>query len=461
MSNSPPRGGDDEFVILSHGMLGYGFPESSVESALRVGIDLIAVDAGSTDPGPYYLGSNALFGDKDMIRRDLSLLLDAQQESGAKLFIGSAGGGGTNSQVDQTLELLKDELAKKGRKRRIAVIYSEVSKDELRQALRAGQIHTFESGRALTEEDIEASTQVVAQLGVEPMIAALQDDPDIVLCGRAWDPANIAALPIARGLDRGLSVHAGKILECGSLAVSPPQGADLIMGRIRADDFIIEPCRGSQRCTVESVSAHTFYEKSDPLHLPGPGGQSDLRESTYEQIDPRRVRVSGSRFIPDAVPMLKLEGARHRGWRNVLIAGLRDPIMISHIDTMQRDAVQRARELLAGRIDPSQYEVTFRRYGLDGVMGALEPERRVPHEIGLVIEAVGRTEKIAATVIATLRSLLLHWPYPGRIATAGNLALPFSPAELPGGPVYDFHIYHLMECAHAAGRFRHRMEVVQ
>ena len=461
MLRNPQRRENDEFIVLSHGMLGYGFPEASVESALRGGLDLIAVDAGSTDPGPYYLGSNAMFGDIDMVRRDLALLLDVQEESGAKLVIGSAGGGGTNSHVDQTLEILKEEVARRGRQRRIAVIYSEVSKDELRTALREGKIHTFESQRSLTEEDIDATTQVVAQLGVEPMIAALRDEPDIILCGRAWDPANIAAIPIARGFDRGLSIHAGKILECGSLAVSPPQGADLIMGRIRRNDFIIEPCRDSQRCTVESVAAHTFYEKSDPLHLPGPGGQSDLSESTYEQIDPRRVRVTGSRFIADQIPKLKLEGARHRGWRNVLVAGLRDPIMIQHIDSMQRDASQRVRELVSGRISADHYVITFHRYGLDGVMGALEPIRATPHEIGLVIEVVGQSAKIAATIVATLRSLLLHWPYPGRIATAGNLALPFSPAEFPGGAVYEFSVYHLMECSDAAARFTHRLEVVQ
>lgn len=460
MGSRPTRPPDKEFVILSHGMLGYGFPESSVESALRAGLDLIAVDAGSTDPGPYYLGSNALFGDKDMIRRDLGLLLDAQNESGAKICIGSAGGGGTNSHVDQVMAILREEIQKRGKQRKVATIYAELTKDELHIALSAGKIQTFETGKQLTADDIDASTHVVAQLGVEPMIAALEADPDIILCGRAWDPANIAALPIKLGYDTGLSVHAGKILECGSLAVSPPQGADLIMGRIRANDFIIEPCRDSQRCTVESVAAHTFYEKSDPLHLPGPGGQSDLRESTYEQIDPRRVRVAGSRYRADAKYMLKLEGARRSGFRNVLIAGIRDPIMIRHIDAMQQGATERLKDLIGARVRPDQYIITFRRYGLDGVMGPLEPLRAVPHEIGLVIEVVGQTKEIAANVVGTLRSLLLHWPYPGRIATAGNLAFPFSPAEFSGGEVYDFSVYHLMECADSAARFGYRMEVV-
>jgi len=340
------------------------------------------------------------------------------------------------------------------------VIHSELAKDELHRALAAGRIHTFETGAALTAADIDASTRVVAQLGVEPIMAALAADPDIVLCGRAWDPANIAALPIRLGYDRGLAVHAGKILECGSLAVSPPQGADLIMGRLRRDDFIIEPCRSHQRCTVESVAAHTFYEKSDPLHLPGPGGQSDLHDSTYEQIDARRVRVAGSRFIPDPVHMLKLEGARLSGYRCVLVSGIRDPIMIAHLPEVQSGATARLHDLLGARVRPDQYVITWRRYGMDGVMGPLEPVKTRPHEVGLVIEVVGQTEAIAANVLGTLRSLLLHWPYPGRIATAGNLAMPFSPAEFPAGKVYDFSVYHLMECPDPAVRFGHRMEIV-
>ena len=47
-----------EYKILSPtAILGYGFPEASFLRGLDEGPDLIAVDAGSTDPGPYYLGS--------------------------------------------------------------------------------------------------------------------------------------------------------------------------------------------------------------------------------------------------------------------------------------------------------------------------------------------------------------------------------------------------------------------
>lgn len=45
-------------------ILGYGFPEQSYYNALEIKPDLVAVDAGSTDPGPYYLGRGISFVDR-------------------------------------------------------------------------------------------------------------------------------------------------------------------------------------------------------------------------------------------------------------------------------------------------------------------------------------------------------------------------------------------------------------
>lgn len=46
------------FKILSPtAILGYGFPEESFLKAMSESPDLIAVDAGSSDPGPHYLGA--------------------------------------------------------------------------------------------------------------------------------------------------------------------------------------------------------------------------------------------------------------------------------------------------------------------------------------------------------------------------------------------------------------------
>lgn len=450
-----------ELVVVAHGMLGYGFPEASLDAAVDAGIDLIAVDAGSTDPGPFYLGSGETFCNPQMVRRDLELLVDAQIRSGAKMVIGSAGGAGTDTHLEQTLSILRDVIGRKKRPLKVATISSEISKDDIRRANAEGRISAFETMAALTEENIGSSTHIVAQIGIEPIIAALKDDPDIVLCGRAWDPGNIAALPIARGYDAGLSIHAGKILECGAQAALPVEGSDLLLGRIRPNEFVVEPCAVHKQCTVESVAAHTLYEKTDPVLLPGPGGRSDLRLARFERADERSVRVTGSRFERDSVYRVKLEGARFAGWRNLVIAGIRDPQMIAHLQAIQTDLAARVASFLSGRIAPKQYRIVFHRYGIDGVMRELEPVKALPHEVGLVIDIVGETKEIAATVAGSVRSLLLHWSYPGRVATAGNLALPFSPAEMPAGPVYEFSIYHLMELPDPGERFGYQLETIQ
>ncbi len=433
------------FRILSHGMLGYGFPVSSVEEAVRRGIDLIAVDAGSTDPGPYYLGSGKPFVSKAMVVRDLDLLLGAQARTGAPIIIGSAGGAGTDPQVDFVLDALKTALKARGEAKKVAVIRSELSKETVAGALAAKRIITFETERDLTLADIEATEHIVAQIGPEPIMAALEAKPDIVVAGRAWDVANVAALPIKLGYPRGLALHLGKILECGGQAALPVEGSDLLMGRIYDDRFVVESPQPHKACTLESISAHTLYEKTNPVRLPGPGGLVDLTRTSFEQIDPVRVAVRGSRFETADTYTVKLEGARRLGYRHIAIGGIRDPRMVGQIDRIQADLRARLEQNLEPGIRRDQYTLTFRRYGLDGVMGALEPVKTPAHELGIVIDAVGDTPAIAETVCAMARSLLLHWGYEGRIATAGNVAFPFSPADVPAGEVYEFNVYHLME----------------
>ena len=61
----------------------------------------------------------------------------------------------------------------------------------------------------------------VAQMGVEPFQRALKGGAQVVLGGRAYDPACFAALPIMQGFDEGLALHCGKILECAAIAATP------------------------------------------------------------------------------------------------------------------------------------------------------------------------------------------------------------------------------------------------
>jgi hypothetical protein len=436
----------DELRVLSPaGILGYGFPEDSFRRGVARQPHVIACDAGSTDPGPYYLGSGKSFTDRALVKRDLEFMLVEGVRIGAQIVVGSAGGAGAAPHLAWCREIIEEIAREQSLSFRLGVISSDVDKARLKQAWRAGRTRPLASVPALTEEAIDASTHLVAQIGCEPLMRAIEADCQVVLVGRCYDPANFAALPILRGYDEALALHMGKILECGAIAATPGSGADCVLGTLLRDSFVLEALNPRRRFTCESTAAHSLYEKSDPYHLPGPGGVIHLDHCRFTELGDGRVEVRGSRHERTTPYYVKVEGARRTGCRAISIAGVRDPMFITECDEILQAVRQQVSEILGTSQLGTLY---FHVYGRDGVMGPTEPVRRTTsHELGIVIEVVAPTQAEANSLLSLTRSTLLHYGYPGRISTAGNLAFPFSPSDTAAGDVYEFSVYHLMEQA--------------
>lgn len=434
-----------EYRILSPtGIVGYGFPEESFRAGIAKKPDLIACDAGSTDPGPYYLGSGIPFTNATAVKRDMTLMLRAACELNIPLIIGSAGGNGTTPHLERETDILK-EIAKKYKLSfKLAIISAEFEKEFLIKELKNGHIGKFSATPELTEQDILESTHIVAQMGVEPIIKALEEGAQVVLCGRCYDPAIFAAPAIFNGYEDALAMHLGKILECAAIAATPGSGSDCMMGYLGEDYFRVEPLNPIRRCTPLSVAAHTLYEKSNPIILLGPGGKLDLNKCEFIADTDRCVKVTGSQYIKEEKNTVKLEGARRIGYRTISICGNRDPIFISQVDSILDDLKVRVKENMSA--SNFSYELDFIIYGKNGVMGDMEPLKSITsHEIGIIIDVVSDTQDHAGVVCSIARSTLLHYGYQGRIATAGNLAFPLSPSDIEVGAVYAFSIYHLLE----------------
>jgi hypothetical protein len=331
----------------------------------------------------------------------------------------------------------------------MGVIYADIPKARVRRHLAKGEIVPLTYVPPLTEAVLDGSVNVVAQMGVEPIQKALAAGCGVVLAGRCYDPAVFAALPISRGFDPGLALHMGKILECAAIAATPGSGADCAFATLKKDSFVLESLNPARRFTKESTAAHTLYEKTDPYHLPGPGGELDLTRCSFTELPGGRVEVRGSRHVETERYWVKLEGVRRVGFRTIAVAGTRDPIMIRGIDGILAGVETQVKDIL--KAESIGGHIHFHVYGRDGVMGALEPEKKIRgHELGIVIEAVGETQDDADAVCGLTRSTLLHYGYPGRISTAGNLALPFSPSDARMGEVFEFSVYHLMPVARPA-----------
>ncbi len=407
--------------------------------------DIIAVDAGSSDPGPWYLGAGVPFTDRTAVKRDLRLMIRAARKAAIPVIIGSAGGCGALPHLMETVEIIREIANEEHLRFRMAIIPADVSREQALHALARGRMHEIHPGPRAKADDIQSSTHIVGQMGVEPFIDALHADADVIVAGRAYDPAVFAALPILRGFDPGLALHMGKILECAAIASIPGSGSDCMLGTLKRDHFTVEALNPTRRCTVTSVAAHTLYEKTDPYALPGPGGVLDLRSCRFEQHTDTVVRVSGSRFLPSDVGTIKLEGSRPVGFRTVSIAGARDPVFIEKIDQIIDGVRTRVADNFA-HLRQSDFRLNFHVYGKNGVMGALEPVTRPQsHEVGIVMEAVAASQVLADTICSFARSTMLHFGFPGRLATAGNLAFPYSPSDFSTGQVFEFSLYHLIE----------------
>ncbi len=98
-----------EFRVLSPtAILGYGFPRESFERGMEKRPDLIGVDAGSTDPGPYYLGAGKSFTSRSAVKRDLEFILAAAVERSVPCIIGTAGGCGAREHVEWTESIIRE-----------------------------------------------------------------------------------------------------------------------------------------------------------------------------------------------------------------------------------------------------------------------------------------------------------------------------------------------------------------
>jgi hypothetical protein len=441
-------------VVAPTGTLGYGF---SVADFMRVldeeRPDAIAVDAGSTDPGPYYLGAGISFTNRAEIREELDILIGAAVERGIPLVVRLCAAPGAEPHVRWVEDIVRDLADARGWGLKVATILSDVDPTDLELRRAAGQTAPLEHDRELSADDIKAATRIVAQMGYEPLVEALRQDVDVILAGRCCDDALMAAYAIYRGADPGLALHMGKVLECGALAAEPI-GMDVLVGRIADDYFDLIPGAAHRACTPKSVASHSLYEREDPLFQRGPGGAVDLSSMRTEAISPRVCRVRGSRFIPSEDYFVKLEGARRIGSRTISIAGVRCPAIVENIEAIleeTRARVERAVTRAGGWPEGARVEVHV--YGRDGVMGALERRPLTTHELGLVIEAVAETPEISRTLCHRFAGTLLHLDFPGQFNNAGNLAFLYSPAEIDAGDVYEFSIYHLMRLDDALSMF--------
>ena len=429
-------------LLGASGQLGYGIPTPAFNAGLERRPDLIGCDMGSIDIGPYYLGSGNMATARESTKRDLRKVLIAARKYDIPLVIGSAGSAGAAPHLAQTLALVREIAREQQLKFRLAFIPGDIPKDVVSDAVRAKGVIGIDGMPDLTQEEVEASAQIVGQMGMTSFRQAFEADIDVLIAGRACDTAIFSTLPVMLGFPVGLSVHLAKIIECASLCCVPG-GRDSILATLDDEGFTLESMAPQRRATTISVAAHSLYEQNDPFVIIEPEGRAELHQARYEQIDERRTRISGATWVPAPRHTIKIEGARRVGERAVLFCGAADPRFIERREEILRDVSKVVRDLVCEDAE-EDYSLFWRVYGVNGVSDQLA-DAPLPGEVFLLIECIAPTTDRASEVVRTMKQYLLHFGYEGRLSTGGNIAFPFTPPEISVGTAYKFNVYHIME----------------
>lgn len=436
-------------VLVPSGVLGLGFDREALAAGVALKPDIICIDGGSTDSGPFSLGTSTSKYSRAGCLAEWRDLMAARAELNVPLVIGSAGTCGSDDMVDWMLDITREIAAEqasmsKHQTLKVALLYTEQTTAAVVEAFRCDRITALAPDIGLDAHTIKSCEHIVALAGAEHINATIDTGADIIIAGRTTDTAVISALALANGCHEGACWHAAKIAECGALCSTHPTSGVIVVD-IDDEGFTIYPTANGARCTPHSVSAHMLYENSDPFVLYEPGGYLDVTQATYKAIDERTVRVTGSEWVPTSPYTMKLEGAKHVGFQSTLMALLRDAHYVENAQAW----VDRLGNYLATTVESSlklgsdEFFIEFRLIGINATLGNLETRVSNQHEIGVLVIVTAQTQAMCDEIGKLINPFLLHYPLTDNEALP-TFAFPYSPAQSTRGALYEFCLNHVM-----------------
>jgi hypothetical protein len=246
-----------------------------------------------------------------------------------------------------------------------------------------------------------------AYIGVPPIVEALSRGADVVLTGRAADPAIFMAPLIFEfgwALDDwtmlGRGTLVGHLLECAGQVTggyfADPGVKDVAglarlgfpIGEVGSDgQLIVTKVAGSGgQVTARTVKEQLLYEVHDPRRYFQPDVIADFSEVRVEEIGPDRVRISGGR------------GARKTGLLKASVGYIDSYVGEGQISYAGPNALARAKlaiEIVRERLQLTGVNMTETRFdliGIDSLHGPARLRDGDPYEVR--IRVVGRTESL-------------------------------------------------------------------
>ena len=140
--------------------------------------------------------------------------------------------------------------------------------------------------------------------------------------------------------------------------------------------------------------------------------------------------------------------------------GCATPISSAQIDSWLAQLDDNIRTRIRNTVGDRPYEIVTRVYGRDGVMGVLEPQRGSVggHEAFILWDVISEAQELSRSIATSLSHLAVHNPIPKWHGLISGVAFPYSPPEIDRGPVYEFHLNHVLVPESPTALFRTEYE---
>lgn len=263
-----------------------------------------------------------------------------------------------------------------------------------------------------------------AYIGAFPLAEALATGADVVIAGRATDPA-LALAPMIHRFGwkpdqydlLAAGTVAGHIIECGPQATggncqvdwdSIPGLANIGYPIVEAEPdgtFIVtrHPAAGG-RVSLATVKEQLVYEIGDPRCYTNPDCTADFTSIQLADAGPERVRASGIRGGPRPAS-LKLSIAYRRGWKATGTLVYTWPRAVDKARAADRIVRERLRAL---GLDFEEIHTEF--FGLNACLGPTAPPNPDPPEIELRIGVRGQNRDAVERFTREMIPLVLGGP---------------------------------------------------
>jgi hypothetical protein len=311
---------------------------------------------------------------------------------------------------------------------RIAVVLG----DDVLSQVEGSELPLLETDATSVGSLGDAVVSANAYLGIEPLVAALAAEPDVVITGRVADPSLFLA-PLVHELGwshddwdlLGAGTAAGHLLECaghvtGGYFADPgmksvPNLARLgfPLAEVGEDGAVVvtKPAGTGGQVTVATVTEQLLYEVHNPAAYVTPDVVADFSGVELVVDGENRVRVSGVRGRPRP-DELKVSVGYLDGWIGVGEISYAGPNAVAR-GRLALDIVRERLELLGLPTADARFDLI----GVDAVHRGAAPASGEPAEVRVRVAARTPDESTARRVGHEVTALWLNGPAGGGGAT--------------------------------------------